>query len=123
MHVSPPVRGWVPLASSLRKPSKMPKEIPQAFDARTFRWCAPTLIRRVSPGSGIVWLLCRAPLFCRVPFLRGPLCDATSGGGDPQHHAVLPALFAETLNEHEDLVLGSELGQENVVQSRGHLVA
>ena len=66
MYVSPPNRGtlwWLHGLANLRECPMNYRSPP----ARVLSHSRADSFRRVSPGSGIVWLLCRAPLFRRTP--------------------------------------------------------
>ena len=110
MHVSPPVRGTSGRHPGLANLQECPKNC-RSPPARVSSHSRADSFRRVSPGSGIVWLLCRTPLFSPNPAIRG-----CSSRGDSQHHAVFPPACAEAFNEHEDRVLSPELGEEDAVQ-------
>lgn len=85
MHVSPPVRGTSRRHPGLANLRECPKNC-RSPPARVLSHSRTGSFRRVSPGSGIVWLLCRTPLFLSPnPAIRG-----CSSHGDSQHHAVFP---------------------------------
>lgn len=66
MHVSPPNRGTFRGLYCLANLRECPKNY-RSPPARVPSHSGADSFRRVSPGSGIVWLLCRAPLFRRIP--------------------------------------------------------
>ena len=93
----------------------MPNELPIATGARTF-----TFACRLFP-SGFAGVRYRVVTLPGPPFSPDPVICVRSSRGDSRHHAVFPALFSEALNEHENLVLSPELGEEDSVQLRGYL--
>lgn len=67
----------------------------------------------------------RGPASCGYcagpPFFRCTPLFVSAQAGVTQHHAVFPSLVSEALNEHENLVLSPELGEEDGVHLRGYL--